>query len=306
MTGFPRAAVAGALCLMTWIATGAGAVGLLASRDHAGARSSLPGIYLVDDSGTALPGPARSIAERILAAARAHDAGDIDALMKDATPASIHAQNVILAEPGVYAQVVKVLTETHGAPTDGETWPGFTMAAGHGTFDAQDERAMGVPSYSAYRGVRILVSESFPGDVWNFAEITAPTVPLAGSTTGTTGNTWEFAFGDRSTVKFTNFGYTADGSGYLKDMHWAAWSASSARGSGLSEMNNCTPSCAGGTWLTRPVRVLLSDPLHVSCGTIYTRAVFYQTESTALDSPLVSTHPLAVYATMDNSAQLCS
>lgn len=294
------------LCALVPVSSAVGVVRPARSTSYVEAHSSLPGIHLVDDTGQPLPAPARSIAERILNAARHRDVAGIDALMRGDGTAAIAAQNKILKESGVFSDVVRVLTQTHGAPTDGETWPGFTMAQGHGTFDAADEHAMGVTNYRAYRGVRIIIGEGFPSGVWGFSGILAPTAPVAANTSGVADITWEYAYADRSTVEFTNFLYSGDSTGELKNMHWASWTSTGARGSGLNSVNDCNPNCADGSWHAYPVRVILSEPLRLSCGTIYTRAMFYQTETTALNSPVIPGGATSDYVTTDNPAQLCT
>jgi serine/threonine-protein kinase len=41
---------------------------------------------------------------------------------------------------------------------------------------------------------------------------------------------------------------TGDGSGFLKDLTWSGWGQPTAQGTGLLEVDNCTPNCAQGTY----------------------------------------------------------
>jgi hypothetical protein len=308
MTGLTRlTAVVAFVTTVLLTAGSAGATLWPTQSARAVAHSSTPGIYLGDDTGEALPGPARVIAERLLAAARAHSVTAYDALLSDFTGSALASQNKSLTEPGVFEQIVKILTETHGAPTDGETYPGFIMARGEGMFDAHDERVMGVTSYAQYRGVRIFIGESAPSGIWGFAGIQGPTAAPIANAPRPADVVWEYAFGNRSTVEFGQFIFTGDATGELKGMHWSSWTTSSAHGTGLFGVNDCKPDCAAGVFKFLRARVILSDPLHLSCGTIYTTAVFYQTSSTALNSPIVSNTPIGRYVTSrENLSQLCS
>jgi hypothetical protein len=51
---------------------------------------------------------------------------------------------------------------------------------------------------------------------------------------------------------------SGDGTTYVKVLTWSAWGSSTATGSGTLELNNCTPSCAAGTYTGYPATVTLS------------------------------------------------
>jgi hypothetical protein len=54
----------------------------------------------------------------------------------------------------------------------------------------------------------------------------------------------------------------ADGNAYLANLIWSSWTATSAIGSGTYVYNDCTPDCAGGTFVTVPgATIQLTSPL---------------------------------------------
>lgn len=50
----------------------------------------------------------------------------------------------------------------------------------------------------------------------------------------------------------------ADGNASLADLHWTSWRGT-AQGSGTFRVNDCTPSCAAGSFHRFPARVTLAD-----------------------------------------------
>ena len=71
------------------------------------------------------------------------------------------ALNKVLAQSGTYAQVITLLTRTHGASENGFTiWPGFLLAGTSGTLDAADAKALGVASGQSYSGITITIGAS--------------------------------------------------------------------------------------------------------------------------------------------------
>jgi hypothetical protein len=48
-----------------------------------------------------------------------------------------------------------------------------------------------------------------------------------------------------------------DGTAYLTKLRWATWTTSLASGTGRFSLNPCTPSCARGRFITRPVVLVL-------------------------------------------------
>ena len=53
---------------------------------------------------------------------------------------------------------------------------------------------------------------------------------------------------------------TADGSVAYSDLIWTGWGSDRAVGRGRAGVNDCDPSCAGGTTQFEPVTVIASDP----------------------------------------------
>ena len=51
---------------------------------------------------------------------------------------------------------------------------------------------------------------------------------------------------------------TGDGSGFVKDLAWSGWGTVTAQGTGLLEIDNCTPNCAQGAFTGYPATVTLS------------------------------------------------
>ena len=52
----------------------------------------------------------------------------------------------------------------------------------------------------------------------------------------------------------------ADGGFYVKHLEWSKWHRDRARARGTYHMNDCKPSCAGGTFHTRPGTLILRRP----------------------------------------------
>jgi hypothetical protein len=89
---------------------------------------------------------------------------------------------------------------------------------------------------------------------------------LAASASGSTGQTRLLGstgahFRQVWQVRPTRIVYTGDGSGILDRLRWATWSPSRAVGSGTVELNDCNPSCAGGTFTAHAVRVIAFRPV---------------------------------------------
>jgi hypothetical protein len=55
----------------------------------------------------------------------------------------------------------------------------------------------------------------------------------------------------------------------LNSMRWPRWGGKVARGRGTARVNDCRPSCAGGTVHRRPVRVWLDRCRHCPDGDAY-------------------------------------
>jgi len=67
----------------------------------------------------------------------------------------------------------------------------------------------------------------------------------------------------------------ADAGDVLAHLHWVSWGSTAAFATGIEQINNCTPNCAAGKFISYPVLVNLwrSEPLPGHRGTFYfTRA----------------------------------
>lgn len=65
----------------------------------------------------------------------------------------------------------------------------------------------------------------------------------------------------------------ADANSMLTEMTWSGWSNGRAKGAGAYEANDCTPTCAAGTFRTYPARVLLTKPKVQAGQRVFTKAV---------------------------------
>ncbi len=57
-----------------------------------------------------------------------------------------------------------------------------------------------------------------------------------------------------------------DGNAYLSNLSWSSWDTSGAVGYGSFMLNNCQPTCAGGTFIQRSAMVSLAYPVLTSSG----------------------------------------
>jgi hypothetical protein len=53
----------------------------------------------------------------------------------------------------------------------------------------------------------------------------------------------------------------ADGNAYVSGITWSSWTSAAAQGSGMLSQNNCTPDCAGGSFVKYPTSVTLGSPM---------------------------------------------
>lgn len=51
-----------------------------------------------------------------------------------------------------------------------------------------------------------------------------------------------------------------DGSNFIRSLKWSSWTRTRASGTGVDEVNDCTPDCAAGRFKGYPVSVTLSKP----------------------------------------------
>jgi hypothetical protein len=87
--------------------------------------------------------------------------------------------------------------------------------------------------------------------------------------------------GGNPSVKPTEIIYTGDGSGLLAGLHkkphafnpikWSSWRKHAANGSGANWIDNCTPSCAQGTFIGYPVTIKLFRPRVKAGYDVFTR-----------------------------------
>ncbi len=63
----------------------------------------------------------------------------------------------------------------------------------------------------------------------------------------------------------------ADANDVLADLHWVSWSSGAAFATGIEQINDCTPYCAAGKFISYPVLVDLwrPEPLPGHPGTSY-------------------------------------
>jgi hypothetical protein len=78
---------------------------------------------------------------------------------------------------------------------------------------------------------------------------------------------------------------SVDGSGQLVDITWAYWGDEAATGSGTLIINNCNPSCGGGTFTGYPATVTLSALTPYRGRQVYTRMTI-----TAPSAPAAARH----------------
>src|SRR5579884_1138606 len=57
-----------------------------------------------------------------------------------------------------------------------------------------------------------------------------------------------------------------DGNAYLDHLRWSSWTGTAATATGVYTHNTCTPSCAGGTFVSAPTTVRLSYPVQTRAG----------------------------------------
>ena len=96
----------------------------------------------------------------------------------------------------------------------------------------------------------------------------------------------------------------ADANDVLAQLHWVSWGSSAAFATGIEQINNCTPNCAAGKFISYPVLVDLWRPeplpghpgvLHFSRVTrVYTasRPPLYFCHGTRICYPQTSTFDL--------------
>jgi hypothetical protein len=63
----------------------------------------------------------------------------------------------------------------------------------------------------------------------------------------------------------------ADGNIYVVFRQYASWTKTAAVGGGAYWINDCKPSCAGGTFHRYPARLRLGRPVHTKAGMVFSR-----------------------------------
>lgn len=133
-----------------------------AATSSASATSPAPGVTTVDVQGTPLTPQVLAIARQVLAAARAHDSAALDQLLGGNGSQTPAALNKVLAQPGVYAQIVTLLTKTHATGQDGfQGWPSFLLAGTSFPRAVADLKALGVASPQAYKGIVVNIGAPY-------------------------------------------------------------------------------------------------------------------------------------------------
>jgi hypothetical protein len=126
-----------------------------------------PPAITVDNVGHPLNAKVVAVERAVLADARAHNRAALDRLLSPGAPASLGAAalNKVLAQSGTYAQVVTLLTRTHGASQNGFTiWPGFFLAGTSGAVNTADAKVLGVASGQQYKGITLIIGASETGN----------------------------------------------------------------------------------------------------------------------------------------------
>ena len=163
-----RQAVSAAIGVVALAAAGIGGAALASGGNgvataHAAA-SPGPGVITVDDEGAPLNAQVLAIAREVLTDARHHDSAALDGLLDPTAPTTVTvaAQNEVLAQPGAYAQIITLLTKTHGVQQDGFTgWPGFLLAGTNGPLNAADAKTLGVTNAAGYRGITLEIGAGY-------------------------------------------------------------------------------------------------------------------------------------------------
>ncbi|MBF6331754.1 hypothetical protein [Nocardia transvalensis] len=70
----------------------------------------------------------------------------------------------------------------------------------------------------------------------------------------------------------------------VEHIEWKSWGPDRAEGDGVARENTCTPNCAAGNFVTKPVHVVLSDV--VEPGHVFTKATTIDAEGKVLIRPL--------------------
>ncbi|WP_280383499.1 hypothetical protein [Nocardia wallacei] len=70
----------------------------------------------------------------------------------------------------------------------------------------------------------------------------------------------------------------------VEQIAWTSWGPGTAEGDGIQHLNTCDPNCAAGHFVTKPVRIVLTDL--VEPGHVFTRATTIDANGEKLSRPL--------------------
>jgi hypothetical protein len=65
----------------------------------------------------------------------------------------------------------------------------------------------------------------------------------------------------------------ADSGLYIEGITWRNWGGTTASASGTLKWNDCTPSCAGGQWHSKPIAFVARHPRVIAGVRVYTQLV---------------------------------
>jgi hypothetical protein len=140
-------------------------------RQEPGARvQRQPQPFAVDNSDSSISPVILSLVRKIYAAATRSDYASLAQLLKSSCPypgMGQDAQIKLWHRPGVLREMIALLL-THGAPTDGYTYPGFALAGFQTSYDYEDAAALHVkapriPTMTpSYRGPTIGIGDEPP------------------------------------------------------------------------------------------------------------------------------------------------
>lgn len=163
--GILATALAG--CSATSMPSGPAAASAPAVPRSSAPATPLPAPATVDDTGQPVSTVVLALVRKIYLASAQADYVQLQQLLTRAcfsSNAAYRAQIQLWHQPGILQQMSTVLL-THGAATDGYTYPGFALAGWHTHFDYEDSALLHVAAppnptsdASSYTGPRIVIS----------------------------------------------------------------------------------------------------------------------------------------------------
>lgn len=166
----------GAICLVASLASCAAqpllaqSAGKPSDMSHAPVKAAkrAPQPFAVDDLGSPIAPAIVSLVRKVYAAAARSDYARLKQLLTDNCPyPGQDAQVKLWHRPGVLDEMTALLL-THGAPTDGYTYPGFALAGFQTSYDYEDAtvlhvKAPRIPTTTpSYRGPSIGIGDEPP------------------------------------------------------------------------------------------------------------------------------------------------